>query len=439
MPHADFVHLHVHSAYSLSEGAIKIERIVALAEAAAMPAVAITDTGNLFGALEFSETCAAHGVQPILGCELRLARSADSRLAPDPLVLLAQDEVGFANLRRLSSLAYLETDPALGPQLALATLAGHARGLIVLTGGARGPLGRRLAEGQDAEAEGLLRSLCEVFPDRVAVELTRHGNAGEDALEAGLIRLADAQRLPLVAANDCLFAEPSMFEAEEALLCIAEGRLLAETDRRRASPEQWFKPPVEMRKLFSDLPEACDNTLAIAERCAVMAEARKPMLPRFPNLPPGASASETVAAMARGGLARRLANIEETLRPRYTERLEYELSVIAEMGFSGYFLIVADFVQWAKSQDIPVGPGRGSGAGSVVAWSLTITDLDPIRFNLLFERFLNPERVSMPDFDIDFCPEGRDQVLAYVRREYGADRVAQIITFGTLQARAAVR
>ncbi len=447
MPHADFVHLRVHSAYSLSEGAIKAGKIATLAQRAAMPAVAITDTGNLFGALEFSQACAAAGVQPILGCQLALSRAENPRLAPDPLVVLAQDEAGFSNLRRLSSLSFLETEPGLRPQLPFETLARNATGLILLTGGTAGPLGRMLGEGQAAEAAQLLAALAEAFPDRLAVELNRHFLAIERAIEPELIRLADAASLPLVATNDCLFADPGMFEAQDALLCIAEARLLAETERRRATPEQWFKPAAEMRALFADLPDACDNTLAIATRTAVMAEAQKPLLPRFPKLPPGTDENATLAAMARAGLARRLAGSldgrpegrDAASRARYAERLEYELSVIAGVGFPGYFLIVADFVQWAKAQGIPVGPGRGSGAGSVVAWALTITDLDPIRFGLLFERFLNPERVSMPDFDIDFCQERRDEVIAYVRAEYGADRVAQIITFGTLQARAAVR
>jgi DNA polymerase-3 subunit alpha len=439
VPHADFVHLRVHSAYSLSEGAIKVERIASLAERAVMPAVAMTDTGNLFGALEFSEACATRGVQPILGCQLALSRAENARLAPEPVVLLAQDEPGFSNLQRLSSLAFLETDPGLRPQISLTTLMQHAAGLILLTGGTGGPLGRLLAEGQMAEAKALLAAFAEAFPDRVAVEMNRHGLTAERLIEPGLVQLADTAGLPLVATNDCLFADPGMFEAQDALLCIAEGRLLSETDRRRATPEQWFKPAAAMRALFSDLPDACDNTLAIAARCAVMAEVSKPLLPGYPKLPPGADENATLAAMGRAGLARRLEGRDESTHVRYAERLEYELSVIARMGFPGYFLIVADFVQWAKSQGIPVGPGRGSGAGSVVAWALTITDLDPIRFELLFERFLNPERVSMPDFDIDFCQDRRDEVIAYVREEYGADRVAQIITFGTLQARAAVR
>jgi DNA polymerase-3 subunit alpha len=441
MPHADFVHLRVHSSYSLSEGAIKAERIAELARAHDMPAVAITDSGNLFGALEFSHACTVRGVQPVLGCQVGLTRSDNPRLPPDPLVLLAQDAEGFANLQRLSSAGFLETEPGLKPQLALGRIAEHAAGLIVLTGGSDGPLARMLAEGRKTEAERLLAAIAEAFADRTAVELQRHGGTEERAIEPALIALADARDVPLVATNECFFADPAMHEAHDALLCIAEGRMLAETDRRRVTPEHWFKPAAMMRALFADLPEACDNTLALARRCAVMAEVRKPLLPVCPKVRLGQSEEQTVRAMAIEGLARRLDSMhaDAATQARYRERLDFELGVIAKMGFAGYFLIVADFIQWAKSQGIPVGPGRGSGAGSLAAWALTITDLDPLRFGLLFERFLNPERVSMPDFDIDFCQDRRDEVIAYVRREYGADRVAQIITFGKLQARAAVR
>ncbi len=441
MPHADFVHLRVHSAYSLSEGAIKADKIPALAHAAGMPAVAITDTANLFGALEFSQACAAKGIQPIIGCQIALTRSDNPRLPPDPIVLLAQDATGLHNLQRLSSQGFLDTDPGLKPQLAFDLIAAHSAGLLLLTGGATGPLARLLAEAQKPEAERLLAQFAEAFPDRVAMELHRHNLASERAVEPGLIALADAAGVPLVATNDCYFPSPAMYEAHDALLAIAEGRLLSERDRRRVTPEHWFKPAPDMRMLFADLPEACDNTLAIARRCAVMMETRKPLLPVSPKVRKGRTEEETVRAMAIEGLDRRMDAMEAdaATRTRYRERLDYELNVIASMGFAGYFLIVADFIQWAKAQGIPVGPGRGSGAGSVAAWALTITDIDPIRFNLLFERFLNPERVSMPDFDIDFCQEGRDAVIDYVRREYGSDRVAQIITFGKLQARAAVR
>ena len=441
MPHADFIHLHAHSAYSLSEGAIRPDKLAGLAKDANMPAVAITDTGNLFGALEFSQYCSGKGIQPIIGCQLALTRADNPRLAPDPVVLLAQNPAGYANLQKLSSRGFLDSDPASKPQISAETLFTHSEGLLLLTGGTLGPIARLLAEGQQDEATRLLASFAEAFPDRTVMELHRHGLAIERAIEPGLLTLADRLGLPLVATNDCYFAKKEMHEAHDALLCIAEGRTLAERDRRRVTPEHWFKTAPIMRALFADLPEACDNTLAIARMCAVMAESRKPLLPVCPKVRPGQTEDETVRAMAREGLERRMQaiNADADKRQVYSQRLEFELGVIAKMGFPGYFLIVADFIQWAKSQGIPVGPGRGSGAGSVAAWALTITDIDPLPFGLLFERFLNPERVSMPDFDIDFCQDRRDEVISYVRREYGAERVAQIITFGKLQARAAVR
>ena len=440
MKAADFVHLRVHSAYSLSEGAIKPEKIAGLAQADGQPAVAIADSGNLFGALEFSQACVAKGVQPIVGCQISLTRTEKEGLAPDPVVVLAQDEAGLANLRALSSLGFIESDPA-APQVSVRRLLDHSAGLVLLTGGTRGPLVRLLADGRRGEAEALLGQLAEGFSGRCMMELHRHGLAVERAVEPGLIGMADALRLPLVATNECFFATPGMHEAHDALLCIAEGRQVSEQGRRRVTPEHWFKPARAMRELFADLPDACDNTVAVARMCAVMAESRKPLLPVSPKVVAGETEDSTIRAMAVAGLARRMdaMGADGETRTRYGTQLEYELGVIAGMGFPGYFLIVADFIQWAKSQGIPVGPGRGSGAGSVVAWALTITDLDPLRWGLLFERFLNPERVSMPDFDIDFCQDRRDEVIAYVRREYGGDRVAQIITFGKLQARAAVR
>jgi len=440
MLYADFVHLRVHSAYSLSEGAIKADKIAALAKDARMPAVAITDTGNLFGALEFSQSCVGKGVQPIIGCQVSLVRAENPRLTADPVVVLAQDAAGLANLQRLSSKGFMQGEPT-DPQLPLDVLLDHAEGLVLLTGGTRGPITRMLAEGRRPDALALLSRMAEAFPDRCMMELHRHGLAIERAIEPGLIGLAEELGLPLVATNECFFAAPKMHEAHDALLCIAEGRQVGEAERRRVTPEHWFKPARDMRRLFKDLPDACDNTLAIARTCAVMAETRKPLLPMCPKVRPGQTEDETVRAMAVEGLVHRMDAIgaDEATRAVYEKRLDYELGVIAGMGFPGYFLIVADFIQWAKAQGIPVGPGRGSGAGSVAAWALTITDLDPLRWGLLFERFLNPERVSMPDFDIDFCQDRRDEVIGYVRGEYGADRVAQIITFGKLQARAAVR
>ncbi len=451
-PLSSFVHLHTHSAYSLSEGAIKADKLPALAKADGMPAVALTDTANLFGGLEFAQACSGKGIQPIMGCQFFLSRSVTeaeggrghdaSRDRPDVLVALAKDKAGFENLQRLSSTGFLEEDPSGEPCIRLDHLAKYREGLILLTGGTTGSLGRLLSEGRRDAARHLLAQLKEIFgPDDLVVELQRHGLSVERVVEPGLLRLADEAALPIVATNDVYFAEARMHEAHDALLCIAEGRVLAEQDRRRVTREHWFKPSAVMRELFADLPEACDNTLAIARRCAVMAESRKPELPMCPKVLPGRTEAETVFEMAKAGLERRLdaQGTSEDRREVYRKRLDYELSIIEKMGFSGYFLIVADFIQWAKEHGIPVGPGRGSGAGSVAAWALTITDLDPLRFGLLFERFLNPERVSMPDFDIDFCQDRREEVIRYVVNEYGADRVAQIITFGKLQAKAAVR
>ncbi len=438
MMHADFVHLRVHSAYSLSEGAIKADKIATLAQDARMPAVAIADSGNLFGALEFSQSCVTRGVQPIIGCQISITRAENAMLAPDPIVLLAQDAAGMANLQRLSSLGFMQGDPAL-PQITLDALLSHNEGLLLLTGGTRGPVARMLIEGRKPDAAAFLERLTEAFPDRCLMELHRHGLPVERAIEPGLLQLAEDYRLPLLATNECFFTTAKMHEAHDALLCIAEGRQVSEAERRRVTDQHWFKTAAEMRTLFADLPDACDNTLAVARSCAVMAEKREPLLPVCSKVRPGQTEDETLRALAREGLARRMDGKDAETRAIYEQRLEYELGVINDMGFPGYFLIVADFIQWAKSQDIPVGPGRGSGAGSVAAWALTITDLDPLAWGLLFERFLNPERVSMPDFDIDFCQDRRDEVIDYVRREYGADRVAQIITFGKLQARAAIR
>ena len=450
---ADFIHLRVHSAYSLSAGAIKIKELVQLCRGEAMPAVAITDSGNLFGALEFATTCAEAGVQPIIGCEIALSPNGGARngrptngnghghaAEPDRVVLLVQSEVGYRNLMALVSRAFLDGETGAEPAVALADLALESDGLICLTGGAAGPVGRLLAEGQTEAVEAALLALKDIFPDRLYVELQRHGLADEIRCEAGLVDLAYAHDLPLVATNDAYFPDREFYEAHDALLCIAQGRAVADDDRKRLTPEHFFRPAEEMRALFADLPEACDNTLVIARRCAFIPQPRKPILPAF-RLPEGVDEESALREAARDGLAARLAApaLDATDTQPYRKRLEFELNTIIQMGFAGYFLIVADFIQWAKRQGIPVGPGRGSGAGSVVAWALTITDLDPLRFGLIFERFLNPERVSMPDFDVDFCQGRRDEVIRYVQQKYGRDRVAQIITFGKLQARAVLR
>ena len=446
MTQTRFIHLRLHSAYSLLEGAIHVKPLGKLCAAAEMPAVALTDSGNLFAAQEFSDAMAKEGVQPILGCQLDLAHAApahpgDRPPAPRPIVLLAQTEAGFGNLLRLSSINFLEAGQA-DPHLPIAALERHAEGLICLTGGAEGVLGQLIRDGHPERARDLARHLGHLFPDRLYVELGRHPENGaqrtpiEAETEPGLVSLAYDLDLPLVATNDVHFPTAAMYEAQDALICIADGTYVDQQEpRRRLTPEHHFKSQDEMVRLFADLPEAVANTVEIARRCAYRPKKRKPILPRFAD-----DEVEELRRQAREGLDARLAVIPHSAPVEtYRERLEFELGVIEGMGFPGYFLIVADFIKWAKDHSIPVGPGRGSGAGSLVAYALTITDLDPLRYGLLFERFLNPERISMPDFDIDFCMDRREEVIAYVQGRYGRDRVAQIITFGALLSKAAVR
>jgi DNA polymerase-3 subunit alpha len=430
---------------------------VKLCKEQGMPAVAVTDSGNLFGALEFAQTAQKEGVQPIVGCQLHVTREAPKEFgeprngtapAPDQLVLLVQNQAGYENLMRLVSRAFLESEPSEAAQVTLDVVAEHAEGLLALTAGPGGALGRLLAGEQKDAARAMLRRLAGIFPGRLYVELQRHGQPVEQAIEPALLELAYAEDLPLVATNEAFFPSADDYVAHDALLCIAEGTYIAQSDRRRLTPEHAFKSAAAMRALFADVPEAADNTLTIAKRCAYFPEFVNPILPAF-KTEGGRSEKDELQVQSEAGLEERLEAIvftpemdaaaREKAAGPYRERLAFELGVIQEMGFAGYFLIVADFIKWAKAKDIPVGPGRGSGAGSVVAWSLTITDLDPLRFALLFERFLNPERVSMPDFDIDFCQDRRDEVIRYVQDKYGHDRVAQIITFGKLQARAALR
>ena len=448
-----FVHLHVHSAYSLLEGALTIGKLAKLAEADRQPALALTDVNNMFGALEFSEKLAGAGIQPIVGCALsvdfadhdhgqRLGAHANNQVFPR-LALLAAREEGYRNLLRLVSRAFLETPSGEPVHVKLPWLDGLSDGLIALTGGPGGPLDQAILAGQMPLVGARLSLLRRLFDGRLYIELQRHNAPSERATEGVLIDQAYAGGIPLVATNQPFFASADDYEAHDALLCIAEGRLLAEAERRHLTAEHRFKTRAEMAKLFADLPEALASTVEIAQRCSFRPRTAKPILPRF-SAEAGAAAEEDAALRVRAeeGLARRLAahGVAPGLTEEdYRERLAFELGVIARMKYSGYFLIVSDFISWAKEQGIPVGPGRGSGAGSLVAYSLTITDLDPIRFGLLFERFLNPERVSMPDFDIDFCQNRRDEVIRYVQQRYGRDQVAQIITFGTLQARGVLR
>lgn len=442
---AGFVHLRVKSAYSLLEGAVRPDELAKLARASAMPAVAVTDVNNLFGAYEISETLIKAGVQPITGCLLSVEfaepRSGSvvlNRAKPPHLALLAQNESGYGNLTKLLSAAYLEAQPGDWPHVTAAMLAKHAGGLIALTGGSGGPLNRLIGDGQPDAAEMLLKQLSAIFGDRLYIELQRHGLAEERAAEETLLELAYAHDIPLVATNDVHFGAPDMFEAHDALMCIADGAFVSQQDRRRLTPEHRFKTAAEMMAQFADLPEAIENTITVARRCAFRPKKRAPILPKFVPAS-GLSPVEELRVQAETGLARRLAEhgkyAEESV---YRERLAFELDVIIGMDFAGYFLIVSDFMKWTRAEGIPVGV-RGSGATSLVAWALDITNLDPLRFGLVFERFLNPERISMPDFDIDFCQERRDEVVCYVQQKYGADRVAHIIALGSLQARAAVR
>ncbi len=499
-----FVHLHTHSAYSLLEGALPLSKLIDLAVADNQPALAVTDRNNLFGALEFSEKAAGKGLQPIMGIKIAIdfgdqgnksqSRKTGFETLPH-IVLLAMNEGGYANLVKLASMAHLGNDEAggrientvagrhpviqtgekadtasnvtimpspiaaekanrtihYGPHIKLGDLVSHHHGLICLTGGAEGPLNLSLSDGDGDCALSRLLSLKEAFGDRLYVELQRHGSQDdprEQAVERPLLALAYSNELPIVATNQPYFSSREDFQAHDALICIAEGVVVDAEDRKSFTPEYYFKTAAEMRELFSDLPEALENTVEIATRCAYRSPKRGPILPRF-----AASGGEDKATalkeeanalreQASAGLKARLQKFDPAdgyTREDYDDRLKYELDVIEQMGFPGYFLIVADFIKWAKEHAIPVGPGRGSGAGSLVAWALTITDIDPMRFSLLFERFLNPERVSMPDFDIDFCQDRREEVIRYVQQKYGREQVAQIITFGTLQARAVLR
>ncbi len=431
-----FIHLRTHSEHSLLEGAIPVGKLPGLAADAGMPAVALTDTNAMFAALEFSVKAMDKGVQPIVGCQITVQADATG-----PVVLLAQNQAGWLNLMSLSSCLYLRKDGSL-PHVTVDELCDRAEGLICLTGGATGPLGLLIAQGQRDKANALTDRLAAAFPTRLYVELQRHPGengqlmAAEAASEAGLIDLAYAKELPLVATNDVYFPKSKMFEAHDALICIAEKAYVDQSQpRRRLTPQHYFKSPEEMAVLFADLPEALDNTVEIARRCAFAVAKHKPILPRFAD-----DEVTELRRQAREGLAARLRVIPHAVSvDDYNARLDFELGIIEQMGFPGYFLIVADFIHWAKEQGIPVGPGRGSGAGSLVAYALTITDLDPLRYSLLFERFLNPERVSMPDFDIDFCMDRREEVIRYVQGKYGADKVGQIITFGALLSKAAVR
>ncbi|MFC1659567.1 DNA polymerase III subunit alpha [Pseudomonadota bacterium] len=457
----NFIHLRNHTEYSLCQGAIRIKELVDKVKEFNMPAVGITDSSNLFGALEFSMATSNEGIQPIIGSEVLVdakeylgINSIQSNLDKDKslckLILIASTDEGYLDLMALVSESFLQRESGVSPHIKISSLSEKSKGLICLSGGVEGVLGRIIQNGQDDKIAPYIKKMKELFPgDNFYMELLRHGMKEEIKLEQDFIDIAYEYNLPIVATNDCYFLTKDMYEAQDALSCIAEGRYIIEKDRKRLTTEHYFKSQEEMIELFKDIPEAIENTINIARKCSTMAHKREPTLPHF-GLPEGVTEEEQLKKEAERGLKERLqikfknedivdSIKQQEIRIQYKKRMEYELSVINQMGFPGYFLIVSDFIIWSKKNDIPVGPGRGSGAGSVVAWSLKITDLDPIRFGLFFERFLNPERISMPDFDIDFCQRGRGDVIRYVQEKYGRDMVGQIITFGKLQAKAVLK
>jgi DNA polymerase-3 subunit alpha len=432
-----FIHLAVRTSFSLLESMITTKGLTKWCQDQGMPAVAVTDRNNLFGALELSEALSGAGVQPIMAVCFDVTDGAHNETVTR-LSLYAQNEQGYQRLMALSSYAYLDAEDGV-PRIHKKYLDEKTDGLLVLTGGAQGDVARLLLKGKQAEAKAALDALSANFPGRCYVEITRHGSPEEIQCEPALLALAYELDLPIVATHDARFMKPDDAEAHDAMMCIANGAYLGQEDRPQVQSQQYLKTEAEMRELFADLPEAIETTAEIAKRCGIRSTKHAPILPNFGD--GSRSEIDELKLQAKEGLEARLAAAPKlyATRETYFERLDYELGIIERMGFPGYFLIVADFIKWAKEQDIPVGPGRGSGAGSLVAWVLTITDLDPLRFDLLFERFLNPERVSMPDFDIDFCQERRGEVIRYVRDKYGAESVAMIITFGTLQAKAVVR
>ena len=441
---AKFVHLRLHSEYSLVDGLVRIKPLAAKVASLDMPAVALTDFNNFFGLVKFYKAAQGAGVKPILGAEvLVLDESGEGALTQ--LVLLIMDNAGYKSLTCLISKAYQEGQRQSVPTIRLDWLAELGDGLIALSGGRLGEVGVALVSGRKVDAQQSLTRLMGLFPDRFYLELQRTGRADEEDYIHAAVALAAGSNCPVVATNDVRFIDRDEFEAHEARVCIYEGRSLDDPRReRRYSEQQFLRSSDEMAELFADIPEALENTLEIAKRCSLDLRLGEYFLPDYP-IPDGKSIEEFFIDVSKVGLEERLAALFDPLsadfkdkQVLYAERLKFELDIIIEMGFPGYFLIVMDFIRWAKSNDIPVGPGRGSGAGSLVAYALKITDLDPIEYDLLFERFLNPERVSMPDFDIDFCMEGRDRVIAYVAEQYGRDAVSQIVTFGTMAAKAVV-
>ena len=440
-----FVHLRLRSEFTVIDGIVRIDDAVARAAADAMPALAITDLANLFGMVKFYKAARAQGVKPVIGCDVWITNESE-REKPSRLLLLCRDRKGYLQLSELLTRAWLENQVRGRAEIRKAWLTKQVTdGLIVLSGAQSGDVGGALLQDNALQAERLAREWARVFKGRFYIELQRAGAAADELYIQRALALAAQLELPVVATHPVQFLKPEEFDAHEARVCIAEGYVIADQRRpHRFTPESYFKSQAEMAALFADIPEALANSVEIARRCSLTLDLGKSKLPPFPT-PAGVSLEDYLMQQAGAGLGRRLARIfpdaEERARrePEYRARLEFEIKTIIQMGFSGYFLIVADFINWAKRNAVPVGPGRGSGAGSLVAFSLGITDLDPLRYDLLFERFLNPERVSMPDFDIDFCQDGRDRVIEYVKKKYGAQSVSQIATFGTMAARAVVR
>lgn len=456
MAEPKFVHLRVHTAYSLSEGAIQVPALIHKCHDKGIAAIAVTDTANMFGGKAFSKYAGEEGVKPILGCQFYLRnpdaddplKSKGKIIDPDKIVLLVMNADGYANIMKLMKKAYLDGPNMEKPQIRMQDFEGLSDGLIILTGGVEGPVGRLLLNNKREEAEQTLLELNKYFNGRLYMEISRIGLENEQKTEDAFIELAYKHNIPLVATNEAFFFDTDMYEAHDALICIAAGEYIANDNRKKFSPNNRLKSEEEMLALFQDLPEAVQNTVTIAKRCNYLSKKVQPLLPIF-ECPDGKTQDEYITEEAYKGLDERMkahvyfegmtAEEKAEIDKRYYDRLEYELSVIKKMGFPGYFLIVSDFIRWSKNNGVPVGPGRGSGAGSIVAWSLKITDLDPLKLDLLFERFLNPERVNMPDFDVDFCQENRFKTIEYVQHKYGFDHVAQIITYGKLQAKNVIR
>jgi DNA polymerase III subunit alpha len=440
----NFVHLRLHSEYSIVDGAVRIDDAIAAVVKDQMGALALTDLSNVFGLVKFYQAARKEGIKPIIGSDVWITNTED-RDKPFRLQLLVKNHQGYLNLCELLTKASLTNQFKGRSELDESWFKHHAEGLIALSGARLGDVGQHLLAGQHAEATACAKKWANYFKDSFYIELQRAGHPQDEAHLHEAVHLANELQLPVVATHSIQFMKPTDFRAHEARVCIAEGEVLGNPKRaKKFTPDQYFKTQAEMQTLFADLPVAITNSVEIAKRCNLSLTLGKPQLPDFP-VPKGMTLDDYLMEKAMEGLSKHLLHLypdaaeREKQRPSYEVRLKFEVRTISQMGFPGYFLIVADFINWAKNNGVPVGPGRGSGAGSLVAYSLGITDLDPLRYNLLFERFLNPERVSMPDFDIDFCQHGRDRVIAYVKEKYGKDAVSQIATFGTMAARAAIR